>query len=78
MTFGGCKVDVWGRGPHSNYVLDFISAPTIARTADVHEIDSTSKKVSLWFIAHELVRWAPVTAKTEMNLLIHLCRALQL
>ena len=61
MTSGGHEVDVGGRGTHSNNILlDFIiSAPTIARTLDVHEIDSIlefpGKKLTLWFIAHRFV-----------------------
>ena len=58
MTSGGREVDVGRKGSHTNNILDLSSsssAPTIARTPDVNEIDSTRPspvRNSLYRILH--------------------------
>ena len=54
-TSGGRDMDVRGRGPRSNNVLDFIIEHSNLRFTRSTILDFTGKKLAVSFIAHELV-----------------------
>ena len=51
MKSGGCKVDIGGRGPPSNNILDFIIKPS----NNCQLLDFMGKKLALWCITYESV-----------------------